>query len=416
MGPLKNFILILFIIYLIITFVYASIFWTSAIGIFATIIIGFLIFGLLYNLPNTPIPQGGWLTSFASNLQHIGHAFVARVPQSAKIFAIKLWNLLKMMGMTLLGIFVLVLFVGFGVYVFNMATNNNAIFKTVTYAVNILIFLGILALIYHFTTARDSITSKSILLIFDIIFYIPCLLIDFVKYIHNQYNISTRFEWTILLAEALLISLYFLLPKLYNFVMTHEGQLLLNDPVYTNKVTSLDIDSSMAVQDPNRPLNSSKVNVGGQYNYNYAISCWIYINPQPPSTSVAYENYTSLLSYGGKPTISYKGLTNTLQITMRRDLGDNPVVVYKNTDLPLQKWNHFVINYNSGTLDVFMNDKLVSSVSEIIPYMKHETMQIGTANGVHGGICNVMYFPSVLSATQISWLYNSTKFKNPPII
>ena len=416
MGPLKNFILILFIIYLIITFVYASVFWTSAIGIFATIIVGFLIFGLLYNLPDTPITQGGWLGSFVSNLSNIGHAFVARVPQSVKTFAIKMWNLLKMMGMTFLGISVLVLIVGFGAYIFNMAANNNAIFQTVTYLVNILIFLGVLALIYHFTTARDSITSKSILLIFDIIFYIPCLLIDFVKYIHNQYSISTSFEWTILLAEALLISLYFLLPKIYHLVMTHEGQLLLNEPVYTNKVTSLDVDSSLAVQDPNKPLNSSNDNVGGQYNYNYAISCWIYINPQPPSTSVAYENYTSLLSYGGKPTISYKGLTNTLQITMRRDLGDNPVVVYKNTDLPLQRWNNFVINYNSGTLDVFMNDKLVSSVSEIIPYMRHETMQLGTANGVHGGVCNVMYFPSVLSAAQISWLYNSTKFKNPPVI
>ena len=35
--------------------------------------------------------------------------------------------------------------------------------------------------------------------------------------------------------------------------------------------------------------------------------------------------------------------------------------VYKTTELKMNKWNHFLLNYTGGTLDTFINGELHSS-------------------------------------------------------
>ena len=42
--------------------------------------------------------------------------------------------------------------------------------------------------------------------------------------------------------------------------------------------------------------------------------------------------------------------------------------------MALQIWNHFVINYDGGNTDVFMNNKLVGTKAGIVPYMKYDTV------------------------------------------
>ena len=60
--------------------------------------------------------------------------------------------------------------------------------------------------------------------------------------------------------------------------------------------------------------------------------------------------------------------------------------------MKLQKWNKFLINYDGGTLDIFLNDKLLSSSSSIAPYMTLDVVSVGANNGINGGIRNVVYF------------------------
>ena len=80
-------------------------------------------------------------------------------------------------------------------------------------------------------------------------------------------------------------------------------------------------------------------------------------------------------------------------------------------DIPLQKWNHIVINNNNGTLDTFFNNKLVSSVDGEVPYIDNESVIIGEDNGIYGSVINVLYYDKPLSIQKIDTLYNS--FKNP---
>jgi hypothetical protein len=41
---------------------------------------------------------------------------------------------------------------------------------------------------------------------------------------------------------------------------------------------------------------------------------------------------------------------------------------------------------------------------------------LGETNGLDGSICNVQFYSSNLSGTQIARLYNNSVFKNPPTL
>ena len=85
-------------------------------------------------------------------------------------------------------------------------------------------------------------------------------------------------------------------------------------------------------------------------------------------------------------------------------------------DVPLQKWNNIVINYDSGILDIFMNSKLLASYNNIVPYMSQDQITIGDEQGLSGGICNVVYFPQSISKDRIDINYKILSNKNPPVI
>jgi hypothetical protein len=127
----------------------------------------------------------------------------------------------------------------------------------------------------------------------------------------------------------------------------------------------------------------------------------------------------------------YNASTNTLIVSMkvkdepsmsssltfnaepRDENGD--LIVYTKTGVLLQKWNHVVINYNGGTLDVFYNGELVKSVYGVVPYMEYDALIVGQENGVYGELCNLNYFTNKLNLSQVYYLYNLVKNRDPPI-
>jgi hypothetical protein len=178
-----------------------------------------------------------------------------------------------------------------------------------------------------------------------------------------------------------------------------------------------------------------------QFNYQYALSGWFFVDADPPSTKTSYNEFVSLLNFGTKPNILFRAGTHTLRIVVpfnqkmddankgdKNDKSDDKIktkkdmdengnrIVYESSDFQFQKWNHILVQQRGGTLDVFLNGQLVASVNEVVPFMKYDVLTVGSLNGINGGVCNVLYFRKPLMQHQIQWMYRINKMFSPPIL
>ncbi len=183
-----------------------------------------------------------------------------------------------------------------------------------------------------------------------------------------------------------------------------KSTVLLREPVYLNNLKNIsDFDT----------VKKSTFDI--EYNYNYALSAWFFIRAQAPSYGYQYNQYTSIMNYGGKPNILYNCRENRLKISMNNGKNQKPKTFIID-DFPLQKWTNIVVNYDGGILDVFMDSKLLASFNSIVPYMSQDQLTVGFADGVAGGVCNVVYFPQSISKERIDINYKILSNKNPPIV
>ena len=323
---------------------------------------------------------------------------------------------------------------------------------------NFFILVSMFAVIYKVANFEGYLARTPVFrFIVNSFLYIPCLLVNIVDFINSfiglptkpgEFKLGTKSDMFFFTLILFMISIYLLckiiiIPMITQYYYTNGGKQLINQPLTISELTNVS-----TYQD----LNDTD-----EFNYQYALSFWVYIDALPPSTNSSYLKPTPILSYGENPIVKYEPYTNTLTITVSNTTNetnetnetnditqeqmanwksshsdkleqvksiqipnlidnDGHRVLYKQTDWLLQKWNNIVLNYNGGTLDVFVNGELVKSSIKVVPYMKYDTLTVGTSNGITGQISNTMYFKKPMDVTTIYSLYNSLKEKNPPSI
>ena len=320
-----------------------------------------------------------------------------------------------------------------------------------SFILNLIIIIAVLAIVYQIIAGTAFYRNSPLLrLVINTVLYIPCILVSLVNNLVSLFGIAKSYSPSIpysLLPSfkdlklgsvapnenttvyfvylgiiVLAIIGYLFAPYVELQVTDQGGKLLINQPIYLNNlkylasynilndVTNVDLTNEM------NPMN---------YNYNYGISFWVYLDSIKPNSM---STYTSILNFGNKPNILYNSKDNKLVFVVNKTNSDdiNNVsqsdltasgnqIVYENDSFPLQKWNHIVINYNGGTLDIFINGILEKSVYGVIPYKTMDILEVGSENGVQGGICNLNYFKDLLDAQQIYYLYNFFKNSTPPV-
>jgi hypothetical protein len=274
----------------------------------------------------------------------------------------------------------------------------------------------------------------------QLIFYIPCMLYDFLLYILDDLKLTPSSAYIILAIEFVLIVLFFFAPWILNINTNNNknGKLLLNSPVFLDKETEIangdELIVPVSLQDLSNPDDRNL------YRSNYCISMWVYVDPMP-STNYAYSKETAILTYGYtdengtqyvKPMIRYYGGGDGRDQLEQRDkyvfyfykydnLGgvkEDKDMTYYDVSLPNQKWNQIVLNYNRNVVDLFINGNLERSffLKDNLPlYNPSDKITVGEEKGLRGAICNVMYYYRPLSQEEIATSYNLMVNKNPPI-
>ena len=184
-----------------------------------------------------------------------------------------------------------------------------------------------------------------------------------------------------------------------------DGIELLKNPIYLN------LENTIANSKIIDKLNEGKPKL----LYNYCISCWLFIHERGNNFGSQYKQFTKVLNFKNRPRILVNVNERKLKVIMENKNGQDFEVVVDHFDL--QKWNNIVVNYDGGILDIYMNGVLVSSTNNVLPDIKeHANIIVGQDDGISGGICNVLYFPTTLSHNRIQSNYKMLKNRSPPIV
>jgi len=271
-------------------------------------------------------------------------------------------------------------------------------------------------------------------LIGNLLFYLPCLMLDFADTMKDQYGLPMR-PWLILMAmEAAFILAGHLLPAAVAKAINHTGVQILSAPISMTTATPITTHNIQFVNaygvdvipiptaDPDSKVTATTVLLR---NYNYGVSAWFYIHPQPPNTNANYDSstdYTNMLQFGSfGPSIQYNPKANALQFSIYGKTielpANDPLTV---SDVPLQTWNNVVINSDKGAVDIFINNKLIYTGNHVPNNNANanavHNVAIGHTDGIHGEICNVVLNTSPFTKAEIEWLYKTNKVLNPPVV
>lgn len=301
--------------------------------------------------------------------------------------------------------------------IFKLCNDVNIAYIITNYSLNIMMMLGFMGIIYlsikPLLKSGGSKTSEFLKMLF---FYLPCLWIDVVEYLKKQYKITTPTIWILLLSEIVLITCYFILPRLINKINFKNGTMLQGPPIYLNNENTVGTYENLHKKNEKIVTKKSEQHtIANPFLYNYSISFWFYLNPQPPNTNESYSKYTNILNYGKRPQIEYNGEKNTLRVQCL--INDNTTEeIYSTNKILYQRWNNLVINCDEGNMDVFLNNELVTNKINIAPLMTYEKIVTGSKDGIHGGICNIMYHNKVLTKNEIDLNYSIFKNLSPPVL
>ena len=288
-----------------------------------------------------------------------------------------------------------------------LATTN--IGNIIIYTIVILIMLVLVyKLVITTSVYKDSPLFQ---LIFNAVFYIPCILVALIDRITHSIpknkmtsGVTTGVAsgisiikksvtaptppiyYGVLVFSILLFVGYIFAPSFLKNLSQQGGKVLVNRPIETKNATYL---GSFYQLNNNIDDNS----------YQYALSFWFYLDSASPGTRSSYERFTNILDYGGKPKVTYNAALNRLRVTMyvgpgghqsndantyspdlpRKKFDTNGnLILYELEKVKLQKWNNVILNYNGGTLDIFYNGDLVKSVIGVIPYYNNKMPQTST--------------------------------------
>lgn len=282
---------------------------------------------------------------------------------------------------------------------------------TIFRILEVLIVLVILAIVFR-TTIKKIDTSESAGwsgFFIQMIFYIPCLIGDFIEYFIGEVKATPKVVFSLFIVEILLILSYLYLPKILSASMTKNGIVLVKDPapINTKKPLKTYMDLTGTSTQSNDLLKNQLI-----IKNTFSLSGWVYIVSQPPN-KYPYNDEATIFEFTTlHPRLVFNGKTNKFKAYF------NEAQTYE-FEMPLQKWNYVVFNYDKISIDLFVNGQLENTVKRNITnddnFKINDLVYIGQERGLSGGVCNLIYSTTPLIGQDIKYNYDTNKYNEPPI-
>lgn len=344
----------------------------------------------------------------------------------------------------------------------------------------IIFIAGIIKVLLAITGSSKMTETKVFQLLQKTIFALPCLFLLGIDNAFIGKKFGTIPEFLFIVLMLFFIFFYnaittTIIPELYEKYILNDGNQIINKPIPLSKYTFVSSYENL-FNFNNTQSEDNKDNLN-KFDYRYGLSFWIYLDSFTPLNSQLYDicclgdglmvkynpvENTLYFMYNGvniKNTIdnenkknkenkeNKENFENKKQLTieelnrwnmyqMRNKVMNNfsiknklerfegfetnqepkQIIIHKEHGILLQKWNNVIINYNGGTLDIFMNGKLIKSKINVVPYINNTALTVGKDDGINGDICNLIYYKSPMSKSDIYRMYHIFKNKNPPVI
>ena len=350
----------------------------------------------------------------------------------------------------------------------NLLTNIRFIVNTVFFIIlcvlayykqhSVMVVLIVVMFLFHLT--KSVLGMKLLRLIWLCIIYIPCLFLGILTSSQGAVGDTTRPIWIIIAIEILLIAILYGGPYLLNYIGASNSQIIAAPvPLRPKNDTTLTTQSPQIFIFHNTALNRSDDDKAAncapeeKKRYNYSVSGWFWIN-----NNVTARDYDlEIFNFGGVPKLTYNPATTEFKVsckTVSLSTGMPDTIAtevynsrynYSNiknlsklekdkfdilndshttdTQIPIQKWNYFVINYDGKSMDVFLNNSLVAKSNFFVPDITMQPITSGdggetrtSPQGLSGNICNVSFHKEPMTLEQIRWTYNMLKSQDPPMV
>jgi hypothetical protein len=322
------------------------------------------------------------------------------------IFTQRVTTTTIVMNVSILFVFILAIY-GF----YQIKSPESVLFAK--YALYGLVVLGLivgLAIVYKFAIRYIYGMRGWVAAVVQFIFFIPCLLLDFVEFVKQELNIAPKTVYVLFGFEILIIASYFLVPYLFSAKPKPTTDVILNEPVFLNYETRVADYKTLIIDNKSEFQITQK----HQFRVNFAVSFWAYLNTSTIPVPVTIFRIGPSIGTRGRPCLKFENGKYAFY------LGNNIDVPQYTLELPIQKWNHIVISYNDGNANLFINGNLEKTYKldsdDIIQYSEQDVIVVGSNHSKNnvGAICNVRYHKSPIRQYDVIKEYNLLMYKNPP--
>jgi len=307
---------------------------------------------------------------------------------------------------------VVIAIIGFLIYFFNgMGSNSKSGFlsgKMYQYfSIGLLILIVLVGLGFFFLLAKNWLYQQTgfVGFIINVIFYIPCLLVDLFATINEELKITSNALYLMFFAELIFICAYFGLGPLYSRLIGKKKYVLMDKPEFlrTEKTFKIEIPIPQKIT---KDFHKNPKNMG--------IGGWFYINSNQPQT----EDY---LIFNLQNTFA-TDTCSSIRLIYDTTNSATPIILTHNKQniaiegFGLQRWNYLFFNIENSMLYFYVNGVLnttftiepcffdFSNAKKDSKY--YLSLTIGENEGISGAVRNVEYYHDSLLPYFIAEKYN----------